>query len=129
MRARTPTSIGARPKNLHKEKNRMKLLTSLGLALTALAVLAGDALAAAAAAGAADSEVLKWRMISSAFALAIAAAAGAIGQSMSISSALEGTARNPGAGGDLRVSMIIGLALIESLVIYTFVICLIIVLG
>lgn len=107
----------------------MKLLTTLGLALTALAALATDALAAAAAAGGADSEVLKWRIISSSFALAVAAAAGAVSQGRSIAAALEGTARNPGAGGDLRVSMIIGLALIESLVIYTFVICLIIILG
>ncbi|MEK6711557.1 MAG: ATP synthase F0 subunit C [Nitrospinota bacterium] len=107
----------------------MKRLTTLGLALAALAALATDALAAAAAAGAADSEVLKWRIISSSFALAVAAAAGAVSQGRSIAAALEGTARNPGAGGDLRVSMIIGLALIESLVIYTFVICLIIILG
>ncbi len=106
----------------------MKRLALIGLSLTALVVMATDALAAAAE-GAAAAEVLKWRVISSSFALAIAAAAGAIGQSMSISSALDGTARNPGAGGDLRVSMIIGLALIESLVIYTFVICLIIILG
>lgn len=81
------------------------------------------------AATSADSEVLQWRIISSSFALAIAAAAGAISQGWSITSALSGTARNPGAGADLRVSMIIGLALIESLVIYTFVICLIIILG
>ncbi|MFQ5894254.1 MAG: ATP synthase F0 subunit C [Nitrospinota bacterium] len=68
-----------------------------------------------------------WRMITASFALALAAVGGAIGQSRSIASALEGTARNPGAAGDLRISMIIGLALIESLVIYTFVVCLIIV--
>jgi len=109
----------------------MKPLMTLGLALTALAALATDALAAAAAAapGGASGEVLKWRIISSSFALAIAAAAGAVSQGRTIAAALEGTARNPGAGGDLRVSMIIGLALIESLVIYTFVICLIIILG
>ncbi len=106
----------------------MKLLGLLGLALAALAAMVTDASAAEAAGGAA-AEIQKWKMISAAFALALAAAAGAIGQSKAISSALEGTARNPGAGGDLRVSMIIGLALIESLVIYTFVICLIIILG
>jgi F-type H+-transporting ATPase subunit c len=107
----------------------MKLLTTIGFALAAAAALATNALAAAAAAPAADGEVLKWRIISSSFALAVAAAAGAVSQGRSIAAALEGTARNPGAGGDLRVSMIIGLALIESLVIYTFVICLIIILG
>ncbi len=103
-----------------------KWLGSTGLALISYALMATDAFAAAAGG---DAEVEKWRLISSAFALAIAAAGGAFAQGRSIASALEGTARNPGAGGDLRVSMIIGLALIESLVIYTFVICLIIVLG
>ncbi len=105
----------------------MKRLGIMGLALAYYAAMATDAFAAAATSG--DAEVLKWRVISSSFALAIAAAGGAFAQGRSIASALEGTARNPGAGGDLRISMIIGLALIESLVIYTFVICLIIILG
>ena len=106
----------------------MKLLGMISVAFAALVAFATDAFAAEAE-GAAAATVQQWRMISASFALAIAAAAGAIAQSKSISIALEGTARNPGAGGDLRVSMIIGLALIESLVIYTFVICLIIILG
>ncbi len=106
----------------------MKRLGIIGFALASFVATATNAFAAAAG-DAGSGEVLKWRMISSSFALAIAAAAGAFAQSRSIASALDGTARNPGAGGDLRVSMIIGLALIESLVIYTFVICLIIILG
>jgi F-type H+-transporting ATPase subunit c len=56
------------------------------------------------------------------FALAIAAIAGAFGQSRAIAAALEGIARQPEAAGDIRTSMIIGLALIESLVIYVLVI-------
>ena len=106
----------------------MKLLGMISVAFAALVAFATDAFSAEAD-GAAAATVQQWRMISASFALAIAASAGAIAQTKSISSALEGTARNPGAGGDLRVSMIIGLALIESLVIYTFVICLIIILG
>jgi F-type H+-transporting ATPase subunit c len=35
---------------------------------------------------------------------------------------MEGIARNPGASGKIMTSMIIGLALIESLVIYALVI-------
>ena len=62
------------------------------------------------------------RSLKTSLALAIAAAGGALGQGRSIASALDGTARNPGASGDLRVTMIIGLALIESLVIYALVI-------
>ncbi len=102
----------------------MKRLGILGLGIASYAAMATNAFAA----GGGEAEVLKWRIISSAFALAVAAAAGAFSQGRSISSALDGIARNPGAGGDIRITMIIGLALIESLVIYTFVICLIIIL-
>ncbi|MEO8033439.1 MAG: ATP synthase F0 subunit C [Acidobacteriota bacterium] len=63
-----------------------------------------------------------WGLISAAFVLGIAAAAGAIGQSRAIAAAVEGIARNPGAAGPIRLAMIIGLALIESLVIYALII-------
>jgi F-type H+-transporting ATPase subunit c len=63
-----------------------------------------------------------WNLISAAFLLGIAAAAGAIGQSRGISAACEGIARNPSAAGAIRLAMIIGLALIESLVIYALII-------
>jgi F-type H+-transporting ATPase subunit c len=62
---------------------------------------------------------------SAAFGLAIAAIGGAFSQSRGIRSALEGIARNPGASGPITTTMIIGLALIESLVIYVLVVCLI----
>jgi F-type H+-transporting ATPase subunit c len=62
---------------------------------------------------------------STAFGLAIAAIGGALSQSRGIRSALEGIARNPGASGTITTAMIIGLALIESLVIYVLVVCLI----
>jgi F-type H+-transporting ATPase subunit c len=59
--------------------------------------------------------------------LAIGIAAHGTGQGMgnAISAACEGTARNPEASGKLTVTMLIGLALIESLCIYALVICLI----
>jgi F-type H+-transporting ATPase subunit c len=62
---------------------------------------------------------------STAFGLAIAAIGGAFSQSRGLRSALEGIARNPGASGPITTAMIIGLALIESLVIYVLVVCLI----
>ncbi|HKO56086.1 MAG TPA: hypothetical protein VJ276_09420 [Thermoanaerobaculia bacterium] len=71
--------------------------------------------------GAAQTGV-RWGLVSAAFVLGIAAAAGAIGQSRAIASACEGIARNPSAAGAIRLAMIIGLALIESLVIYALVI-------
>jgi F-type H+-transporting ATPase subunit c len=56
------------------------------------------------------------------FGVAIAAFGGALGQSRGIVAALEGIARNPAASGKIVMPMIVGLALIESLVIYCFVI-------
>ena len=56
------------------------------------------------------------------FAIGLAAFGGSIGQGRSISSALEGIARNPGASGKITTPMIIGLAMIESLVIYALLI-------
>lgn len=60
--------------------------------------------------------------IAAAFAIAIAAFGGALGQGKTATAALEGIARNPAAQGKIFTPMIIGLALIESLVIYAFVI-------
>src|SRR5687767_14743230 len=65
---------------------------------------------------------VRWGVLAAAFVLGIAAAAGAIGQSRAIVAACEGIARNPGAAGPIRLAMIIGLALIESLVIYALLI-------
>ena len=69
---------------------------------------------------------VRWGLVSAAFVLGISAAAGAIGQSRAIAAACEGIARNPGAAGPIRLAMIIGLALIESLVIYALIIAFII---
>lgn len=55
-------------------------------------------------------------------AVGVAALGGGIGQGIAVSSALEGIARNPSAAGQIFTPMIIGLALIESLVIYGLVI-------
>ena len=55
-------------------------------------------------------------------AIGIAALGGGIGQGMAMRGALEGIARNPNATDKIFTPMIIGLALIESLVIYGLVI-------
>ena len=54
--------------------------------------------------------------------IAIAAAGGAMGQGKAAAAALEGIARNPGAAGKVFTPFILGLALIESLVIYALLI-------
>ena len=63
--------------------------------------------------------------LAAAFAIGIAAFGGALGQGKTAAAALEGIARNPAAQPKIFVPMIIGLALIESLVLYAFVIALI----
>jgi F-type H+-transporting ATPase subunit c len=79
------------------------------------------------AAGAAQRgiEIARWSIITAGFALAIAAAFGALGQGKSIAAAVEGIARNPSAAGEIRGNLILGLVLIESLVIYVLLIALI----
>lgn len=67
----------------------------------------------------------KWYAIACGLCIAIAAFGGAIGQGRAVAAALEGIARNPGASGKIFIPMIVGLALIESLVIYALVISLI----
>jgi F-type H+-transporting ATPase subunit c len=81
---------------------------------------ASAAMAQEHAAVAADSG----KALASALAIAIAAFGGAIGQGMTAKAALEGIARNPAAQPKIFVPMIIGLALIESLVIYALIIAL-----
>jgi len=60
--------------------------------------------------------------ITAGLAIAIATLGGALGQSRVATAAMEGIARNPESAGKIMTPMIIALALIESLVIYTLVI-------
>lgn len=60
--------------------------------------------------------------LASGLAIGLAALGGGIGQGMATSGALGAIARNPGASGKITTWMIIGLAMIESLVIYALVI-------
>jgi len=77
------------------------------------------------AAGAGPSGLAQWSIITAGFALAIAAFGAALGQGKAVASAAEAIARNPGAAGEIRGSLILGLVLIESLVIYVLLISLI----
>ena len=61
------------------------------------------------------------------FAIAIAAFGCGLGMGTAVKSAVEGIARNPESSGKVTVTMLIGLALIEALCIYTLVIALILI--
>ena len=65
--------------------------------------------------------------IAAGLGLGLAALGGGLGQGRAAAAALDGIARNPGAAGQIGGRMILGLALIESLVIYSLIIAFILV--
>ncbi len=92
-------------------------LFTLGLAAVALAADPG-AMAQAA-------KLFAATVTAAGFGIGIAAFGTGIGQGIAIKGAVEGTARNPEASGKITVTMLIGLAMVESLCIYALVISLI----
>ena len=107
--------------------NRRLVTLSLVFVVLAL-VVAPAAMAQEAGHDAAPAKGLG-QFLGAAFAIGIAAAFGALGQGRAISAACEAMGRNPGGGGAIRITMIIGLALIESLVIYALIIAFLILAG
>ncbi len=69
-----------------------------------------------------ESDEKMFAFLAAGIAIGVAAAGGAVGQGRAAAAALEGIARNPNASGKIMTPMILGLALIESLVIYALVI-------
>jgi F-type H+-transporting ATPase subunit c len=63
-----------------------------------------------------------WVDVAAALALGLAALGCGIGQGKATASACEGTARNPGASGPIRIAFIVGIAFIESLTLYALVV-------
>ncbi len=103
----------------------MNKLKYFFFSVLALAVMAIPAMAqAGAAAGGADNEstVNAYKAIAAGIGFGIAAGLGGLGQGKIGAAAVEGAARNPGAAGTVQTLMIIGLALIESLVLFALVI-------
>jgi F-type H+-transporting ATPase subunit c len=67
----------------------------------------------------------EWVPLAAGIGMAIASGLCGIGQGRATASATEAVARNPGARPAIFLFLILGLALIESLALYTFVIILI----
>lgn len=103
--------------------NRFKVVFFSALALLVLSTVA-FAQGGAAGGGAGDnaSTVAAYKALAAGLGFGIAAGLGALGQGKIGASAVEGAARNPGAAGTVQTLMIIGLALIESLVLFALVI-------
>jgi len=95
------------------------LLATVGVMIAALQAFAQPANDAAAAATASAGGI---KAIAAGVGFAIAVFGGALGQSRIGAAACEGAARNPGAAGRIQTMMILGLALIESLVLFALLI-------
>ncbi len=98
---------------------RRKMMWVFCLVLIFTLAWASMAFAAEEALG---QEAKKFIGLACGLAIAIAALGGGLGQGIAISKGLEGIARNPEAQPKIFIPMIVGLALIESLVIYALVI-------
>jgi len=96
----------------------MRKLVMLFLVMAAVSIFAMPAFAQ----GGTAAPETNWVAITSGFAIAIAAGLAALGQGRVAGSACEGLARNPGARQGIQQAMILGLAFIESLVLFTLVI-------
>jgi F-type H+-transporting ATPase subunit c len=95
-------------------KKKLAFLSS-ALMLSAVPMFAADTTASAA-----DGRT--WLGPAAAIGMAIASGLCALGQGKAVAGAAEGMARNPGATASIRFALILGLVLIESLALYTFVI-------
>ena len=113
-------------------KRSIKFMITSATSILTLLVLTGAAFAQSAELEATKAQGLASNYGFIAFAAAlgigIAALGGALAQGRAAAAALDGIARNPGAAGQIRGPMILGLALIESLVIYALIISLLLVL-
>jgi len=97
-------------------KKLFVLFSVMAILMLATPVFAQSEPTAAAAAG------TNWVAITSGFAMAIAAGLAALGQGKIAAAACEGMARNPAARAGIQLAMILGLAFVESLVLFTLVV-------
>ena len=96
------------------------------MCLVALVALGAVAPALAAEAPGGADKGTNWyfvfTIITGGFAMAAASAAAAFAQGKAVAAAMDGIARQPSAVGRIQTALIIGLAFIESLAIFTLLI-------
>lgn len=101
---------------------KISIMTSMMVLGMASVSMASDAAMATANAGISNMALV---CIAAALSVGLAALGCGVGMGSACEGACIGTARNPEASGKITVTMIIGMALIESLTIYGLVISLI----
>ena len=93
----------------------MRVLLWMALAVLAIGLTPDVAFAADGDSG--------WGIgIGTGLAIGLAALGCGIGQGLGVNGAVQGIARNPGAAATIQTPMIVGLALIESIALFAFVI-------
>ncbi len=100
----------------------LKSKLSLSLAAFVATVLVPAIAFAQAAAPANKFDSSSYLALGAGLAIGLAALGGTLGQGRATAAALEGISRNPGAAARIQTPMILGLALIESLVLLAFVV-------
>jgi F-type H+-transporting ATPase subunit c len=114
-----------------KEPSKMSMTKKLALSTIAASIVTflttsafaqpfGGAARAVGGAGANEFDVKMWAAAAAGFAIGIGALGGTLGQGRAVAAALEGVSRNPGAASKIQPQLILGLALIESLVLFAF---------
>ena len=118
---------GQNNKSLRRKKQMKKVSILTSILVLALSAVAFASEGGAAASGGTVNVALV--CIAAALAVGIPALGCGLGMGTGIGGACSGIARNPEASGKITVTMIIGLALIESLTIYGLVISLILLMA
>jgi F-type H+-transporting ATPase subunit c len=98
-----------------KSKVSLSALVAIALALVPAMAFAQEGVAAAN-----RFNANSWLAGSAGLAIGLGALGGTMGQGRAAAAALEGISRNPGAAARIQTALILGLALIESLVLFAF---------
>ncbi|MEO7109992.1 MAG: ATP synthase F0 subunit C [Polyangiaceae bacterium] len=112
--------------SLQKKLGLSTLVASL-VTLISTSAFAQGAMDAAANGASNANDVKMYAALGAGLCMGLAVLGGGLGQGRAAAAALEGIARNPGASGKITTPMILGLALVESLVLFALVIALMII--
>jgi F-type H+-transporting ATPase subunit c len=99
---------------IHKRRQTMRVMSYVFMAFAVMCFAVP-----AFAQGGGTSNPVNWVALSAGFSMAIASAGCGIGQGRATAAATEALARNPAARPGISFALILGLALIESLALYT----------